>query len=83
MYKAKIYITLRKSILDPAGKAVENALHSTQFSQVENVRIGKFIELDIKENNIDKAKSIVDEVSHKILSNPIMEDFTFEIEEKV
>jgi phosphoribosylformylglycinamidine synthase subunit PurS len=82
MYHAKIKVTLRKSILDPAGKAVENALHSSNYSNIENVRIGKFIELDINEENQDKAKSCIEEISHKILSNPIMEDFTFELEKK-
>jgi phosphoribosylformylglycinamidine synthase len=82
MFHAKIKVTLRKSILDPAGKAVENALHSINHTSINNVRIGKFIELDISEPDLEKAKLIIDEVSKKILSNPIMEDYSFEIENK-
>ena len=82
MHKAKIKVTLRKSILDPAGKAVENALHSIEYPMVENVRMGKYFELNIKEDDLEKAKKIVEEISHKVLSNPIMEDFSFEIEKK-
>jgi phosphoribosylformylglycinamidine synthase subunit PurS len=82
MYHSIIKVTLRKLILDPAGKAVENALHSINYNTINNVRIGKFIEMDIDEPDLEKAKSITDEVSKKVLSNPIMEDYSFEIEKK-
>jgi len=82
MFHAKIKVTLRKSILDPQGKATENSLHSLNYTSVKNVRIGKYIELDIDESNEEKAKSLVEEISNKLLSNPIMEDYTYELEKK-
>jgi phosphoribosylformylglycinamidine synthase subunit PurS len=82
MYHVKIKVTLRKSILDPQGKASENSLHSLNYDSVKNVRIGKYIELDINETDEEKTKEIVDEISHKLLSNPIMEDYTYELEKK-
>lgn len=82
MFHAKIKVTLRKSILDPQGKATENSLHSLKYNSIKNVRIGKYIELDIDESNEEKARSLVEEISNKLLSNPIMEDYTYELEKK-
>jgi phosphoribosylformylglycinamidine synthase subunit PurS len=82
MYHVKIKVTLRKSILDPQGKASENSLHSLNYTAVKNVRIGKYIELDINETDEKKARELIDEVCHKLLSNPVMEDYTYELEKK-
>ena len=82
MFHVKIKVTLRKSILDPQGKAAENSLHSLDYNTVTNVRIGKYIQLDINETDEIKAKKIADEICQKLLSNPIMEDYTFELEKK-
>lgn len=79
MYKAKIKITLRKSILDPQGKAVGHSIQSLGYKNVKDTRIGKFIELEIDSKSADEAKKITDEVCSKLLANPIMEDFEFEI----
>ena len=80
-YLAKINITLRKGILDVQGKAVENALHSIEFPMISNVRIGKYVELYVEAENKEKAHSIVDEASRKLIANPIIEDFIIEIVE--
>lgn len=80
MYKAKIIVTLRKSILDPQGKAVEHSLHSLGYSMCSNTRIGKYIELDIDTDNEIKARNIIEEAGQKLLSNPVMEDFSFTLE---
>ena len=82
MFHVKIKVTLRKSILDPQGKATENSLHSLGYNNVNNIRIGKYIELDINETDEIKTKKIVDEICQKLISNPIMEDYTFELEKK-
>ena len=82
MFHVKIKVTLRKSILDPQGKAAENSLHSLNYNAVSSVRIGKYIELDINETDESKTKKIVDEICQKLLSNPIMEDYIFELEKK-
>lgn len=80
MYKAKIIVTLRKTILDPQGKAVEHSLHSLGYSQCSNTRIGKYIELEIDCSDEKQAKEIIEEAGTKLLSNPVMEDFTYTIE---
>ncbi len=82
MYHAKIIVTLRKSILDPQGKAVEHGIHSLGYTNVENVRIGKYIEMDIDVTTYAEAETICREVSDKLLANPVMEDFHITIEER-
>jgi len=81
MYIAKIYITLKKGILDPQGKAVNNALHSIGYSQVKDVRVGKYIELAVEGSDIKNIEQSVNEMCIKILTNPIIEDYTFDIME--
>ena len=81
MYYAKIIVTLRKSILDPQGKAVEHGIHSLGYKNVQNVRVGKYIELDIDTDNRQEAERIAIEFSDKLLANPVMEDFAFTLEE--
>jgi len=80
LYLAKIKITLRKSILDPQGKAVEHSIVSLGYSNVEDTRIGKYIELKINAPSEEEAKKLVKEVSEKLLANPVMEDYEYEIE---
>lgn len=79
MYSAKIKITLRKSILDPQGKAVEHSINSLGYGNIIDTRIGKFIELTIDAQSHSEAERITNEICKKLLSNPIMEDFEFEI----
>ena len=80
MFIAKIIVTLRKSILDPQGKAVHHALTSLQLHSVEEIRIGKFIEMKINSANKEEAERITEEACKKLLANPVMEDFSFTIE---
>lgn len=80
MYQSKIVVTLRRSILDPQGKAVEQGVHSLGYSQVKDVRIGKFIEMSVETSDRQEAERITKEVCRKLLANPIMEDFHFTIE---
>lgn len=79
MYLAKIKITLRKSILDPQGKAVEHSLKSLGYDEIEDTRIGKYIELKINANSKEEANDIAGKACEKLLANPVMEDFEFEI----
>lgn len=81
-YHAKVIVTLRKSILDPQGKAVEHGIHSLGYTSVENVRVGKFIEMDFEARTYEDAKQLCAEIADKLLANPVMEDFTFVVEEK-
>ena len=82
LYHSKILVTLRQSILDPQGKAVEHGVHSLGYDKVRNVRIGKFVEMNIDVPNREEAERVTSEVSRKLLANPVMEDFSFTIEEK-
>lgn len=80
MFHSKIIVTLRKSILDPQGKAVEHGTHSLGYTTVKNVRIGKVVELNVETESKEEAERITKEVSEKLLANPVMEDFTFTVE---
>lgn len=80
MFKAKITVTLRTSILDPQGKAVEHGLHSMGYRSVSGVRIGKHIELTVDARTRAEAEAVVREAGERLLSNPVMEDFSFTLE---
>lgn len=82
MYHARITVTLRSSILDPQGKAVEHGIHTLGHTAVENVRIGKYIEMNIDAGTKAEAETIAREAASKLLANPVMEDFTLEVEKK-
>jgi phosphoribosylformylglycinamidine synthase subunit PurS len=78
--KARIHVTLKNGVLDPQGKAIETALHGLGFSEAGNVRQGKVIELDLKGIS-DKAaaEARVKEMCAKLLSNPVIEDYSVEL----
>ena len=80
MYLTKIVITLRKSILDPQGKAVHHAIGSFGMDAVKDVRIGKYIEMKIDDPSPEKVKQITEDSCRKLLSNPVMEDYSYTIE---
>ncbi|MTI88560.1 MAG: phosphoribosylformylglycinamidine synthase subunit PurS [Balneolaceae bacterium] len=80
MYKAKVNVTLRPSILDPKGKATHHALQNLGLDEVEQVRIGKFIELDVNANDEESARAVVEAACSKLLANEVMEDFEIELE---
>lgn len=79
MYKANVHITLRKSILDPKGKAAHHALQNLGLTSVSSVRIGKFIELDIDAASEKEAADIADSACAQLLANEVMEDYQVEI----
>ena len=81
MYKSKIKITLRKSILDPQGKAVEHSIQSLGYNNVLDTRIGKYIELSLDAKTEEEARKMTGEICKKLLANPVMEDFEFEVTE--
>jgi len=80
-FSSKIKITLRKSILDPQGKAIEHSLKSIGYDSILDTRIGKFIELLVEADSAEKAKQITDDACKKLLANPVMEDYEFETTE--
>ena len=79
MFTAKIKVTLRKTILDPQGKTVEHSLKSLGYDNISGTRIGKYIEMKIDVNSKEEAIVIAEESCKRLLSNPVMEDYEFEI----
>lgn len=78
-YIVQINIMPQKALLDPQGKAVLNSAHKNGFNSVNDVRIGKNIEIEIESDNKENVVNIVDELCQKILVNPIIEFYTFSI----
>ena len=78
--KAKVHVTLKSGVLDPQGKAVGHALASLGFGGVNDVRQGKYIELDLVETDRTKAQAAVDEMCKKLLANTVIENYRVEIE---
>lgn len=75
--KAKVYITPKQGILDPQGLTIERSLPALGFEGVSNVRVGKYIELELPGG--EDASGEVDRMCQKLLANPIIEDFQFEL----
>ena len=77
--KVKIHVTLKQGILDPQGKAIEHALDSLGFKNAANVRVGKYIELDIGEQDKVNAAVEVKAMCEKLLANTIIEEYRYEL----
>ena len=73
--KVKVIVTLKNGVLDPQGKAIQQTLNGMSFSNVEEVRQGKFFEININENDETKAKSQVEDMCKKLLANLVIEDY--------
>ena len=73
--KVKVIVTLKKGVLDPQGKAIQQTLNGMGFESVKEVRQGKYFDIEINENNEIKAKSKVEEMCKKLLANLVIEDF--------
>ncbi|HWX20813.1 MAG TPA: phosphoribosylformylglycinamidine synthase subunit PurS [Candidatus Binatia bacterium] len=78
--KAKIIITPKKAVLDPQGKTVQSALTHMGYSGVGAVHVGKYLEIELAGADKEGARRQIDEACHKILSNPVIEDYRFDIE---
>jgi len=78
--KAKIVITPKKAVLDPQGKTVRNALDQMGYTGIKDVRVGKFLEIELDGADREAARRQLDEAAHKFLSNPVIEDYKLEIE---
>jgi phosphoribosylformylglycinamidine synthase len=78
--KAKIIITPKKAVLDPQGKTVQSALAHMGYKEVGAVHVGKYLEVELTGADRETARKQIDDACHKILSNPVIEDYRFEIE---
>lgn len=80
MFKASIRVKLRPSILDPQGKATHHALQNLGFQKVERVRMGKYVEIWVDEEEEDDAMRVAKDACERLLANPVMEDFEITLE---
>lgn len=78
--KARIHITLKNGVLDPQGRAIAGALHHLGFPEVEGVRQGKFIEVDLKETDRAKAGEAIENMCKALLANTVVENYRYELE---
>ncbi|MEI2582113.1 phosphoribosylformylglycinamidine synthase subunit PurS [Scytonema sp. PRP1] len=80
-YLAKIFVTLRPSVLDPAGVAVQSGLKQLGYDDVEQVRIGKYIELTLTSTDEGTARQNLDRMCDQMLANPVIENYHFDLTE--
>ena len=78
--KARIKVTLKNGVLDPQGKAIENALEGLGFDGVDNVRQGKFLELELVESDEAEARKAVEQMCEKLLANTVIENYEIELD---
>jgi phosphoribosylformylglycinamidine synthase subunit PurS len=78
-YQARIYVTLRPSVLDPAGAAVQAGIGQMGFANVKNVRIGKYVEVSLEATDEAAAHSELDTICAQLLANPVIENYRFEV----
>jgi phosphoribosylformylglycinamidine synthase PurS subunit len=76
----KVFVTPRKDILDPQGRAVEQSLKSLGFKNVSDVRIGKYITLNVEASSLEEARAEAARMCEQLLANPVIEDYRFEVE---
>ena len=81
MLKAIIYVSLKSGVLDPQGETVKHALHSLGHAQVEDVRMGKYLSIKIAGRDRRAATAQVEDMCRKLLANPVIENYRFEIQE--
>ncbi len=76
----KVFVTPRREILDPQGRAVEQSLRSLGFDNVSGVRVGRYITLDVRASSPDEARAEARRMCEQLLANPVIEDYRFEVE---
>jgi phosphoribosylformylglycinamidine synthase len=81
MLKAKIYVSLKQSVLDPQGQVITNALHTLGYSMINETRVSKYFEILIDTDDLEKAKQDIDSICDKVLANPNTEVWKYKLEE--
>lgn len=79
--KARVYVTLKKTVLDPQGKTIQQALAGLGYSSVRDVRQGKLFEIELEGVTPEEARAQVERAARDVLTNPVIEEFRFELEE--
>jgi phosphoribosylformylglycinamidine synthase PurS subunit len=80
-YRARVIVTLKPTVNDPQGLTVRGALHSLGYAEVDSVRAGKYIDLHLEADSREQAAARVTEMCRRLLANPVIEDFSFELDE--
>lgn len=80
--RVKIFVCLKDGVLDPQGKAVERSLHTLGYKEVQDVRMGKYLEMALDVPSRQAAEVRIREMCDKLLTNPVIEDYRFEIEDE-
>ena len=80
MLRARVYVTLKKSVFDPQGKTIHEALAGLGYAGVNDVRQGKFFEVELDGPSREEARKTLEEISRKVLANPVIESFRVEID---
>ncbi|PSB35157.1 phosphoribosylformylglycinamidine synthase subunit PurS [Stenomitos frigidus] len=80
-YQAQIYVTLRPSVLDPAGTAVQSGLKHMGYENVAQIRIGKYVELTLNADSEEVAREQLDRICDQLLANPVIENYRFDLKE--
>ena len=83
IYLARVFVTLRPTVNDPQGLTIRGGLHALGFTEVASVRAGKYIEITLEAANTDEASARVADMCRRLLANPVIEDYRYEIEERV
>jgi phosphoribosylformylglycinamidine synthase PurS subunit len=78
--RARVFVTLKPSVFDPQGRTIADALHSLGYDGVEDVRQGKYFELDLTTSEGAQARALASEVADKLLANPVIESFRIELD---
>ena len=78
--RARVFVTLKKSVFDPQGQTIADALHSMGYGSVEDVRQGKFFELDLATTDAAQARTLASEIADKLLANPVIESYRVDVE---
>ena len=78
--KARVFVTLKPSVLDPQGHTIADALHSMGYTGIGDVRQGKYFELELSATSSDQARALASEVADKLLANPVIESYRVEVE---
>jgi len=81
MYQARIYVTLKPTVNDPQGITVLSSLHRLGFNNAEDVRVGKYLLVNVSESDRETAAASVTDMCQKLLTNPVIEEFQFDLEE--
>ena len=79
--RVKVFVSLKSGVLDPQGKAIERSLHALGYGEAGDVRMGKYLEFKVEGNSREAVESRIREMCERLLANPVIEDYRFEIDD--